>query len=120
MPLDPKLYEVVPSSPWPYATVAAHMTVWGYEPVGDHSEAAIRNFNGFLRWERIDPRTGQKKAWVITTPKWRVHNGKDEPVWPSAVIVEAMVAQEVFQRTGRTDGNGGGKSIEVLTSLKPR
>jgi hypothetical protein len=116
VPLDPAQYAIA-QSPWPYRTVAAQLTAWGYEPAGDHSEAALLNLGGFLRWEKTDPKTGRKKAFVIASPKWRTHGGKDEPVWPSAAVLEAMSTQEVFQRAGSGENNNG-KSVETVMILK--
>lgn len=106
--LDPKKYPPT-LSPWPYRTVAAYMTVWDYVPVGDHSEQYLLDPDGFLVWERTDHKTGEKKAFVISTPKWSA-DGYDmpEPVWPSRVIVREMEAQEVFQRAGSPDENTKG------------
>jgi hypothetical protein len=96
--LDPIKYPVA-EQPWTYRRVSAVMTVWSYEPVGDHSQEAIFNLNGFLKWEKVDPRTGQVDAFVVSTPKWSAR-GSDEPHWPQDVIMEALCDQAVLHRTG--------------------
>lgn len=92
----------IAGSPWPYATAAAQLSVWGYKPVGDHSQEALFDPDGLLAWEKIDPDTGHKKAFVLSTPRWQA-KGMSEPVWPSQTILGAMEAQEVFQRAGSSD-----------------
>jgi hypothetical protein len=85
--------------PWSYRRVAAVMTVWSYEPVGDHSAAALMDPNGLLKWEKVDPETGQSSWFVITTPKWSAA-GSNDPHWPSTLVMEALCDQAVLQRTG--------------------
>jgi len=101
LPIDITKYPIA-ESPWPYATAAAQLNVWGYIPVGDHSREALFDPNGLLTWEKIDPDTGYKKAFVLSTPRWRAL-GMNEPVWPSKAILRAMETQEVFHRAGSND-----------------
>lgn len=100
-PLDPAIYQLAPQ-PWPYGTVAGYLKSWGYKPVGDHTPEYLLNPEGFVVWERIDPKTGQRQAFVVSNPRWRAH-GINEPVWPGNVIATAMRAQEVYHRFDEID-----------------
>ena len=100
MSLDPKKYELA-QDPWPYRQLAAIMTVWGFEPVGDHSPAYCLDLSGLLVWEKIDA-DGSRLAFVISTPKWR-SRGQSVPCWPASVIMDALAAQHVLYRTGSLD-----------------
>jgi hypothetical protein len=80
---------------------------WGYAPVGDHSVDHRLNMEGFLVWEKIDPKTQTKKYFVISNPRWRAHRF-NEPVWPANIITRALRAQEIYHRFGseETDLDG--------------
>ena len=113
MPLDPAIYEVA-DEPWPYKTVAAQLKNWGYQAVGDHSPEYLLDLSGLLHWEKIDPKTGRKKVFVISTPKWRTIGGADEPVWPAKVVSRAMNVQDVFQEAGSSDESPSKNRIRLV------
>jgi hypothetical protein len=100
-PLDPTIYQLA-EQPWPYGSLAGIMKSWGYAPVGDHSPEHRLNPEGFLVWEKTDAKTGEKRAFVVSNPRWRAH-GWPEPVWPAARIMRALRAQEVYHRFGSDD-----------------
>jgi len=101
MPLDPATYPLA-DQPWAYSTVDGTLRSWGYAAVGDHCPSSRLTLEGFLVWEKFDPKTQQIKVFTISTPRWRAH-GFQEPVWPAAVITRALRAQEVYQRFGSDD-----------------
>jgi hypothetical protein len=98
--LDPKKYALA-QDPWPYRQLAAIMTVWGFEPVGDHSPSYLLNLDGLLVWEKIG-QDATRQAFVISTPKWR-SRGQSAPCWPARVIMDALASQHVLHRTGLMD-----------------
>jgi hypothetical protein len=112
VPLDPKKYPPA-NQPWPYKTVAANLTAWGYAPVGDHSLKHMMKTNGFLRWDKKTPASERKKTFVISNPKWSA-KGYSEPVWPASVVTAALVTQEVYQRAGSSDHRPTGNNVPLI------
>jgi len=99
------------------------MTLWGYDPVGDHSREAQMNLEGFLRWERVDS-SGQIFTFLISTAKWS--SGTSEPCWPAGVIVKELRSQHVFHGDDPDPSEGGAGSgpntsgPQARTSLRRR
>ena len=100
--------------PWSYDSVLGILKSWGYSPVGDHSAAYRLNPEGFLVWEGVNHKTGEKKWFVISNPRWCAR-GSDDPVWPANVIVTALRAQEIYHQLG---SNGVDPDAVVEVPLK--